>query len=146
MMGAAGRCVTAPKPWICGGRDDSNCRAGIQRQGSAIEQIESDKAMYAKNTINSNVRLLFSGDTVLLALSSVLVLSSLANATHWQALRPFQYCVICDLLLSLTFFLLTTMEAIKNPSRKRTMIAALLFFVATVLCVSGGHFVRGPLP
>jgi hypothetical protein len=101
--------------------------------------------MYAKNTINS-IRLIFSGDTVLLVFSMVLMLSSLANATHWQVLRPFQYCVICDLLLSLTFFLLSTMDAIKNPSRKRTIIAALLFFAATALCVSGGHFVRGPLP
>jgi hypothetical protein len=95
--------------------------------------------MYVKNTINSNLRLIFSGDTVLLVLGSALVLSSLANATHWPALRSFQYCAICDLLLSLTFFLLSTMEAIKNPSRKRTIFAAILFFVATALCLSGGH-------
>jgi hypothetical protein len=92
-------------------------------------------------TLYCNLRLIFSGDTVLLVFSILLFLASMANVTHWPALRAFRFCGICTLLLSLTFFLLSSVEIFKHQRQHRTIIAALLFLAATVLCLSNGHFV-----
>lgn len=88
--------------------------------------------------------LIFSGNTVLLILSSAVFLASLANATQWQVLRAFRFCGIITTLFSLTFFLLSGLELIKHERHKRTIVAAILFLAATVLCLSNGHFVRIP--
>ena len=81
-----------------------------------------------------NLRLIFSGDTVLLVFSVALLLASLANATQWAVLRGFRFCGICTLLLSLTFFLLSGLELLKQQRPKRTMVATVFFFLATLLC------------
>jgi hypothetical protein len=93
-------------------------------------------------TLYYNLRLMFSGDTVLLGFSVVIFLASVANATHWPLLRGFRYCIICTLLLSLTFLVLSSMELLKQPRRKRTILAAVFFLAATFICLScGQHFV-----
>ena len=67
-------------------------------------------------TSHSNLRLIFSGDTVLLVFSSLLFLASLANATQWPVLHAFRFCGIMTTLFSLTFLLLSGLEAFK-PQR-----------------------------
>ena len=88
-----------------------------------------------------NLRLIFSGDTVLLIFSNLIFLASLANATQWPALRAFRFCGICTTLFSLTFLLLTSVELVKHPRQKRTILAALFFLAATVICLSGTRIV-----
>jgi hypothetical protein len=92
-------------------------------------------------TLYCNLRLIFSGDTVLLVFSVMIFLASMANATQWPALRAFRFCGICTLLLSLTFLLLSSLELLKPQRQKRTILAALFFLTATILCFSGTHFV-----
>lgn len=96
------------------------------------------KALY------SNLRLIFSGDTVLLVFSIAIFLASLANATHWPALRAFRFCGTLTLFLSLAFCLLSGLEVFKHQRRKRTILAAIFFLAATVGCLSCGHFVIMP--
>ncbi len=92
-------------------------------------------------TSAAGLRLLFSGDTVLVAFSVALFFASLANATQWPALRAFRYCGICTLLLSLTFLLLSSRELFKEQRRKRTMVAVAFFLAAPVICLRGVHVV-----
>ena len=92
-------------------------------------------------TLYSNLRLIFSGDTVLLALSTLLFLASLANATQWPVLRACRFCGIMTTLFSLTFLMLSGLKAFKPQRRKRTILAALLFLAATVICLSGTRIV-----
>jgi len=92
-------------------------------------------------TLYSNLRLMFSGDTVLLVISIMIFLASVANATQWPVLRAFRYCGICTLLLSLIFLLFSVAELLKPERQKRTILAALLFFATVVVCLSSGHFV-----
>jgi hypothetical protein len=89
----------------------------------------------------SNLRLIFSGDTVLLAFSTLLFLASLANATQWPVLRAFRFCGIITTLFSLTFLMLSGLELFKHQRRKRTILAAVLFLAATVICLSGTRIV-----
>ena len=95
-------------------------------------------------TLCSNLRLIFSGDTVLVAFSIALFLASLANATHWHLLRACRFCGILTLLFSFTFSLLSSSELFKPQRRKRTILAATLFWAATVISVSGGHLMILP--
>ena len=88
-----------------------------------------------------NLRLIFSGDTVLLVFSILAILASVANATQWPVLRDFRFCGICTLLLSLTFLLLSGLELRKPQRQKRTILAAILFLAATVICLSNAHIV-----
>ena len=92
-------------------------------------------------TFSYNLRLICSGDSVLLVFSILLFLASVANATQWPALRSFRFCGICTTLLSLTFCLLSTMEAFKPGRQKRTVFAALFFLAALVICLHGMHIV-----
>jgi hypothetical protein len=92
-------------------------------------------------TLYSNLRLIFSGDTVLLVISIMLFLASLANATQLRVLRPCRFCGVLTLFLSLGFFLLSSMELHKGQRQKRTILAVILFFGAVVFCLSNGHFV-----
>jgi hypothetical protein len=85
--------------------------------------------------------LIFTGDTVPLVFSIATFLASLANATQWPVLRAFRFCGICTLLLSLTFFLLSSLELLKRQRQKRTILAAILFLAATVICLSNAHIV-----
>ena len=94
-------------------------------------------------TLYSNLRLVFSGDTVLLVFSVLLFLASLANATHWPVLRGFRFCGILTLLFSLSFFLLAGMELSKQR-QKRTIAATLFFLAALILCLSQGHVISCP--
>jgi hypothetical protein len=89
----------------------------------------------------SNLRLIFSGDTVLLVFSAALFLASLANATQWPVLGAFRFCGMVTLLFSLAFLLLSGLEALKPQRRKRTILAAILFLTATVICLSGTRIV-----
>jgi hypothetical protein len=84
----------------------------------------------------SNLRLIFSGDTVLVAFSTLLFLASLANATQWPVLRTFRFCGIVTTLFSLTFLMLSGLEAFKPQRRKRAILAAILFLAATMICLS----------
>jgi uncharacterized membrane protein len=88
-----------------------------------------------------NLQSIFCGDTVLLVLSILLFLASLANTTQWPLLRPYRFCGICTLFFSLAFGLLSGMEVLKGQRKKRTIIAAILFLAAAVICLSSGHFV-----
>jgi hypothetical protein len=92
-------------------------------------------------TIYLNLRLLCSGDTVLVVISSALFLASVADATHWAVLQRFHYCIICTLLLSLTFGVLSGMELLKPERKKRTIVATVLFWAAVLVCLSQGHLV-----
>ncbi len=92
-------------------------------------------------TLYLNLRLIFSGDTVLLVFSILLFLASLANATQWLMLRTFRFCGIMTLLLSLTFLLLSGMELRKQQRQKRTILAAILFLAAVITCLSNAHIV-----
>jgi hypothetical protein len=92
-------------------------------------------------TTYSNLLLAFSGDSVLLVFSIALFLASLANATQWAVLRAFQFCGICVTLLSLTFLILSSMELFKHQRQKRTIIAALFFLAATVICLSNSRII-----
>jgi hypothetical protein len=94
-------------------------------------------------TFYSSLRLVFSGDTVLLVISIMLFLASLANATHWLALRSCRFCGVMTLFLSLAFFLLSGFELQKHPGQKRTLLAVLFFLAATVTCLYSGHIVIG---
>jgi hypothetical protein len=91
-------------------------------------------------TLYCNLRLIFSGDTVLLVFSVMIFLASMANATQWPALRAFRFCGICTLLLSLTFFLLSGLELLKQR-QKRTILATVLFLAALVVCFSSSTHV-----
>jgi hypothetical protein len=97
-------------------------------------------------TVYNNIRLVFSGDSVMLVISIFVFLASLANATQWQILRPYRFCGICTMLISLTFFLLTGLETLKPDRLKRTIVSSLLFLAATLICLRGVHFFieRGP--
>jgi uncharacterized membrane protein len=88
-----------------------------------------------------NLQSIFSGDTVLLVLSILLFLASVANTTQWPLLRPYRFCGICTLFFSLAFGFLSGMEVIKGQRKKRTIVAAILFLAATVICIRSGHFV-----
>jgi uncharacterized membrane protein len=92
----------------------------------------------------SNLRLIFSGDTVLLAFSILLFLASLANATQWTVLRTFRFCGIVTTLFSLAFLMLSGFELFKHQRRKRTIMAAVLFLAATVICLSRTRIVFEP--
>jgi len=92
-------------------------------------------------TLYSNLRVIFSGDTVLLVFSILMFLASLANATQWPALRACRFCGIWTTLFSLTFCLLSGLELVRHQRQKRTILAAILFLAATVLCLSGVHVV-----
>ena len=94
-------------------------------------------------TLYYNLRLILSGDTVLLVLSIALFLASVANATQWPLLRAFRFCGICTLLLSLTFGVLSGLELRKPERQKRTILAAILFLAAIVICLSRTHIVIG---
>jgi heme/copper-type cytochrome/quinol oxidase subunit 3 len=94
-------------------------------------------------TFYSSLRLVFSGDTVLLVISALLFLASLANATEWRALRHCRFCGILTTLFSLTFALLSIHELQKLEQRPlRAIMAAALFVVAAVLCFCGAHGVH----
>jgi Kef-type K+ transport system membrane component KefB len=95
-------------------------------------------------TLFLNLRLIFSGDTVLLVLSILLFLASLANATHWPTLRTYRFCGVLTTFFSVGFFLLSSMELRKQPRQKRTIIAAILFFAALVFCFINTHIVIQP--
>jgi hypothetical protein len=84
---------------------------------------------------------LFSGDTLMVVISSLLFLASVANATHWAVLQQFRYCIICTMLLSLTFGALTLMEALKPERKKRTIVSTVLLWAAVLICISQGHLV-----
>ena len=90
-------------------------------------------------TVYSNIKLIFRGDTVLLLLSVINFLASVANATQWPVLRAFRFCGICTLLFGLTFFLFTLLELRKEQRPKRTILAAVLFFATIVVCLSSAH-------
>jgi hypothetical protein len=92
-------------------------------------------------TLYSSLRLIVSGETALVVLSVALFLASLANRTQWPALRACRFCGTLTLFLSLAFCILSSMEIFKHQRRKRTIMAAVLFLAATVLCISGGRFV-----
>jgi uncharacterized membrane protein len=95
-------------------------------------------------TLYSNVRLVFSGDTVCLIFGVAAFLASLANATQWPALRPFRFCGICTTLFSLTFGILTSVEIFKYQRGKRTIAAAVLFLAAAALCLGQTRITFGP--
>ena len=88
-----------------------------------------------------NLRLLLSGDTVMVVISSALFLAWVANATHWAVLGRFQYCIICTLLLSLTFGVLSGIEVFKPGRKKRTIVSTVLLWAAVLVCLSQGHLV-----
>ncbi len=92
-------------------------------------------------TLYSNLRLIFSGDTVVLVISILIFLASVANATQWSMLQAFRFCGICTLILSLTFFLFTVVELARYERRKRTIAAAALFLATVVVCLSNAHIV-----
>ena len=95
-------------------------------------------------TLYSNLRLVFSGDTVLLVISIMGFLASVANATQWAVLQSFRFCGICTLILSLTFFLFTVVDLARHERRKRTVAAAMFFLATVIVCLSGDHFVIVP--
>jgi hypothetical protein len=97
--------------------------------------------MHIMKTLYLNLRLLFSGDTVMVVISSALFLASVANATHWAVLQRFQYCGICTMFLSLTFGVLSGMEALKPGRKKRTIVSTVLLWAAVLVCFSQGHLV-----
>ena len=86
-----------------------------------------------------NLRLVFSGETVLLLMSSALFLASVANGTQWAVLRNFRFCGICTLLLSLTFGILSSLQLRKPERQTRTIGAAVL------IRLSQGNFVIKPV-
>jgi hypothetical protein len=92
-------------------------------------------------TLYSNIRLVFSGDTVLLGISIMGFLASVANATQWPVLHSFRFCGICTFLLSSTFLLFTAMDLAKHERRKRTIVAAMFFLATVVVCLSGTRIV-----
>jgi hypothetical protein len=96
--------------------------------------------MLVMKTLYLNLRLVFSGDTVLVVISTWLFLASLANTTHWRMLQSFRFCGICTLLLSTTFCLLTGIELFKEERTNRTIVAGILLLAAVVMCFSNGHF------
>ena len=97
--------------------------------------------MHVMKTLYSNLRLIFSGDTVLLVISIMAFLASVANATQWPVLQGFRYCGICTLFLSLTFFIFSVVELVKHQRQKRTILAALFFLATIVVCLSNTHVV-----
>lgn len=92
-------------------------------------------------TLYSSFKLICSGDTVLLGISTLVFLAALANETQWRVLSGFRFCGICTMLLSITFLLFTALELIQGERRKRTIAAAALFLAATALCFMGMHIV-----
>ncbi len=58
--------------------------------------------MHVLKTLYLNLRLMFSGDTVLLVFSILTFLAAVANATRAPVLHAFRFCGICTLLISLT--------------------------------------------
>jgi hypothetical protein len=87
--------------------------------------------------------LVFSGDTVLLVISIMGFLASVANATQWPVLHSFRFCGICTFLLS-TFLLFTAVDLAKHERRKRTILAAMFFLATVVVCLSGTRIVVDP--
>jgi D-alanyl-lipoteichoic acid acyltransferase DltB (MBOAT superfamily) len=94
-------------------------------------------------TLYSSFRLIFSGDTLLLAISILVFLAAVANATQWPVLRTFRFCGICTMLFSVAFGLLAGMEVFKHPQR-RTIAAAIIFLAAAAICLSNVHIVTVP--
>ena len=94
-------------------------------------------------TLYFNLRLIFSGESVLLVFSIATFLASLANATQWPVLHAWRFCGILTLLLGSTFLLFSSLELRNSPRQRRTIVAACLFFAATVLCLSNVHITRG---
>jgi hypothetical protein len=97
--------------------------------------------MYIMKILYSHIRLIFSGDTVLLTFSVIIFLASLANATQWAILRSCRFCGICTMLFSTTFFLLSSLEVLKPERQKRTIVAAAFFLAAVLLCFRNFHIV-----
>ena len=95
-------------------------------------------------TLYSNLRLVFSGDTVLLVISIMGFLASVANATQWAVIQSFRFCGICTFLLSTTFLLFTVVDLAKNERRKRTIVAAMFFLATVVVYLSGTRIVTDP--
>jgi hypothetical protein len=95
-------------------------------------------------TLYLNLRLIFSGDTVLLVFSILAFLASLANVTQWPELRAFRFCCICTTFFSLAFCILSILELFKHPRRTRTIISATIFLAATVLCLMNTRIVSEP--
>jgi uncharacterized membrane protein len=91
--------------------------------------------------LHTNLRLVFSGDTVLLVSSMLTFLASLANSTQWPVISEFRFCGICTLFVSVAFAILSALEAFKQQRQKRTIAAAILFLAAAALCLSSGHIV-----
>jgi hypothetical protein len=92
-------------------------------------------------TLYLNLRLLCSGDTVMVIISSALFLASVADATQWAVLQHFRFCIICTMLLSLTFGVLSAVESFKAGPNKRNIISTVLLWAAFVVCFSQGHLV-----
>jgi hypothetical protein len=84
---------------------------------------------------------LLSGDTLMVVISSLLFLASVANATHWAVLQQFRYCIICTMLLSLTFGVLSVMELLEPERKKRTIVSTVLLWAAVLICISQDHLV-----
>ena len=97
--------------------------------------------MHIMKTLCLNLRLLLSGDTVMVVISSALFLASVANATQWAVLQHFRYCGICTMFLSLTFGVLSGIEVFKPDRKKRTIVSTVLLWAAVLVCFSQGHLV-----
>jgi len=80
-----------------------------------------------------NLRLIFSGDTVLLVFSVVLLLASLSEFTHWPELRAFRVFGVLTLLFSPVFLILSCLELVRYQRRIRTILSAIGFLAATVI-------------
>ena len=93
-------------------------------------------------TLYFNLRLIFSGESVLLVLSIAVFLASLANATQWPVLHAWRFCGILTLLLGSTFLLFSGLELRNSPRQRRMIVAAGLFLAATVLCLINAQIAR----
>jgi hypothetical protein len=66
----------------------------------------------------NHTSLIFSGAALLLIISIMLFLASVANATQWLVLQGFRYYGICTLLLSLAFFIFSVVELVSRVRNK----------------------------
>jgi hypothetical protein len=80
-------------------------------------------------TPHFNLRLIFSGDTMLVVFSFVLLLAVLGCPMP----QVFRVLGGLTILLGPAFFILSCLELIKYQRQKRTIVAAITFLAATVI-------------
>jgi len=101
-------------------------------------------------TPHFDLRLIFSGDTVLMILSILFFIGSLAEFTQWQEIQTFRFFSTFALLLSPVFLLLSCLELVRYRRLKRTFFSALFFLAATILSLyilihATGHLHRNTI-